>query len=164
MMVNLASASQTISLEIKAPGGTVLAAASENRSYWQGTLPSSGDYRVSVVSSSGTANFSMSITIPARVTFDQGAISAVLDGKISSHLNNTYLLRALKGQTMTVTVTSPGKDIFLTIYGLQDGNPYVRSVSGQTQATIKLPSTQDYVIELVPSVNAESYTVKFVVQ
>jgi hypothetical protein len=66
----------------------------------------------------------------------------------------TYLLRAARGQTMTVAVIAPPNTVGLTIYGLDDGNPLVRAVSGATSWTGQLPATQDYVIQVVPAVDA----------
>ena len=106
----------------------------------------------------------MNVTIPVRVTFKTGAVSATVDGRVGPQQINTYLLRALKDQTMTVTITSSKNNILLTIYGLEDGTPYVRSVMGLTTFTFKLPSSQDYVIQCVStSDSAENYTVTFTV-
>lgn len=162
MMVMLTSAATDLALEVQAPGGSYLIKTSDATAYWQGFLPSSGDYRIGVVSPSADANFILSVTIPARVNFAAGANSATLDGKIAGRDVNTYLLRALKDQTMTVTIDSNNDDVFLTIYGLQDGNPYVRSVMGQASHSFKLPMTQDYVIQCVNTGDSgETYTVKF---
>jgi hypothetical protein len=165
LMAMINSANPNLSLEIRTPGGGLLVPSSAALSSWQGNLPVGGDYQVSVVSRGGQGDFTLNVTIPVRVVFQAGAVSASLDGYVYARGVNTYLLRALKDQTMTVTISSPQNNIFLTIYGLQDGQPYIRSVTGQTSYTFKLPATQDYVIECVSvSDNPESYQVKFVVQ
>lgn len=165
MIVTFDSTSNALTLKVQAPDGTTLGTSAQQPTFWQGTLPVNGDYLVSVISSGEAANFNLGIIIPVRVTFAAGAISASVDGKVTERGINTYLLRALKNQTMTVTITAPKNDIFLTIYGLEDGQPYVRSVTGQTSATLKLPATQDYVIECVSTGDAaENYNVQFVVK
>jgi hypothetical protein len=164
MMVMLSSANQSLVLQIQAPDGAKLASASQKLTFWQGTLPLSGDYLISVVSTGGAGTFDLNITIPVRVTFASGAVTATMNGLVGPQQINTYLLRALQGQTMTVTINSPKNNIFLTIYGLEDGTPYVRSVMGLTTFTFKLPTTQDYVIQCVStSDKAENYTVTFLV-
>jgi hypothetical protein len=164
MMVMLSSANQALVLQIQSPDGAKLASASQKLTYWQGTLPLSGDYLISVVSKGGAGNFNLNITIPVRVSFATGAVSATMNGLVGPQQINTYLLRALQGQTMTVTINSPQNNIFLTIYGLEDGNPYVRSAMGLFTYTFKLPATQDYVIQCVSTSNAaENYTVTFTV-
>lgn len=164
MMVGVSSIDPALALQVLTPDGSTLLSATSRLTYWQGALPASGDYRISAVSGGSAATFSLSITIPVRVTFQPGAVSATLSGQISGGLNNTYLLRALKDQTLSVTVSSPKDDIFLTIYGLQDGQPYLRSSMGATHTSFKLPSTQDYVVLLVPNSDSETYSVQFTAQ
>ncbi|HEX9075444.1 MAG TPA: hypothetical protein VF932_06670, partial [Anaerolineae bacterium] len=94
------------------------------------------------------------VTIPQRITFEPGGIGAAVTGATNSRRTVTYLLRAARGQTMTVVVNAPPNTVGLTIYGLDDGNPLVRAVSGATSWTGQLPGTQDYVIEVVPAVDA----------
>jgi len=165
MMAMINSAVQTMVLQIQAPDGSLLVAANDKMNYWQGALPADGDYLVSVTASGDGGNFDLSVTIPARIVFKAGAVSASSQGTVAAHGITTYLLRALQGQTMSVKVTSPSADVFLTIYGLQDGNPYVRSVTGSTSASFKLPSTQDYVIQCVSTGEAaEDISVDFTVK
>lgn len=120
-------------------------------------LPANGDYLVQVVGGSQDASFTLSVTIPQRITFASGAVSASVDGKISNHNQVAYLLRAMKGQTMTATITS-NSELALTIYGLDDGQPLVRSHMGVSTWTGTLPATQDYMIMVVPAVDSASYT------
>jgi hypothetical protein len=165
MMAMLTSANQELSLQIQSPDGSVLATTGQAQTYWQGSLPQNGDYLISIISPGTSGAFTLSIDIPVRVKFAPGAVSASLKGVVSSRGVNKYLLRALKGQTMTVTITSPQNDIFLTIYGLEDGQPYVRSALGLTHASLELPATQDYVLEAdSTSDSTETYTIDFVVR
>lgn len=165
MIAMLELANQDLHLEIQAPDGKWLVNSANQQTFWQGTLPDDGDYRVSVLSSGSAATFSLGITIPVRVNFAAGAVSAALDGQIGANQINTYLLRALKGQAMTVVIDAPNRDVFLTIYGLEDGQPLICSSMGSTQATVDLPASQDYVINLVSSgEQAERYQVTFTVR
>lgn len=165
MIVTFNSAHSNLYLEIQAPDGRMLAQAASHLTVWEGFLPAGGDYRVSVVAKGGPENFNLNIMIPVQVKFELGAVSAALKGQIGSRRVNTYLFRALKDQTMTVTVDTPNKDVFLSIYGLQDGQPLLRSAAESTQTVVKLPSTQDYVIDLVSGGDhRESYSVTFFVK
>ena len=65
---------------------------------------------------------------------------------------------------MSVAILSPHNNILLTIYGLQDGNPLVRSVSGATNWTGVLPGTQDYMIEAVATGATSNYIIQVMVQ
>ena len=165
MMVSIDTGNKPLYLEIEAPDGTILLSASDQEDYWQGTLPKDGDNLVSVVTTGSATDFSISITIPVRITFQSGAVSATVNTKVRSSDVITYLLRALKGQTMTVTITSPDDDIFLNIYGLKDGKTYVRSSDELTTDSFTLPSTQDYVIQAVSTAStSENFTIKFKVK
>jgi hypothetical protein len=165
MMAMINNINKPLVLEIQAPDGSYLAKASENNYSWQGTLPADGDYLVTVVNNGDATDFNISITIPVRVTFQVGATSASLNGVEGAREVNTYLLRALKDQQLTVTLTSDHSDILLAIYGLQDGQPYLRYQLGQTSFTFKLPATQDYVIQCFSfGSSVENYTISFVVK
>lgn len=123
----------------------------------QAFLPANGDYLIQIIGGSQDASFTLSVTIPQRIKFASGAVSASVDGKISNHNQVAYLLRAMKGQTMTAAITS-NSELALTIYGLDDGQPLVRSQAGVSTWTGTLPATQDYVIMVVPAVDSATFT------
>ncbi|HZQ10859.1 MAG TPA: hypothetical protein VFD70_30060, partial [Anaerolineae bacterium] len=112
-----------------------------------------------------TANYSLDVTIPVRISFAPGAISAQVQGTTSQGRIVTYLLKANGGQTMTVNLNAPPNSAGITIYGLDDGQPLVRSQSGATSFNGPLPATQDYVIQVVPFGNGQvSFTLNTTVQ
>ena len=51
---------------------------------------------------------------------------------------------------MNVLLTPIPNAAALTIWGFSDGQPYIRSVVGSTTFNMKLPSTQDYIVDVVP--------------
>ena len=61
---------------------------------------------------------------------------------------------------MTITLTSPASNVLLTIYGLDDGSPLVRYVSGATSWSGTLPATQDYMVEAFATGNNTTFTLK----
>jgi hypothetical protein len=165
MMTMLSSANQSLYVQVKAPDGSLLVSAAAKKNYWQGSLPLKGDYLVSVVSSGSAGDFDLGVTIPARVVFDAGAVSETMNATVGANGITTFLLRGQQDQTLSVKIISTVGDVFLTIYGLQDGQPYVRSVTGQTSYSFKLPSTQDYVIQCVNTGNkSEDLIVTFKAQ
>lgn len=123
------------------------------------------EYIISIYAKGGATTFTLQVTIPARISFAAGAISGSVSGQILGRDILTYLAGASAGQTMTASIVSPKNDVFLTIYGLNDGQPLVRSALGQTTWTGKLPLTQDYVIEAVNTGSTEEkITLKLVIQ
>jgi len=129
-----------------------------------GVLPLTQDYRLILVSPDQKSTFNMQVIVPVRVKFPPGASSATEQGKVIGGSANHYLLKAMAGQTMIVNIFSPNNDIFLTIYGMQDGNPLVRSVAAATSWTGILPGTQDYMIEAVSVGGTTHYTLQVTVQ
>ena len=121
-----------------------------HQSTWQGTLPQTEDYYVSVHGGASTENFTLTVTIPSRIKFAEGAVLAKVSGKTVGGYNVIYTVFAIKGQQMTVDLSNLSGDAALTIYGFTDGQPYVRSVTEQTHFSFELPATQDYIIEVVP--------------
>ncbi len=163
LMASISSASQDLTLRI-VDAGNMQVLASVYGPAVQAVLPRNGDYLVQVVDGSDGADFTLGITIPARISFAPGAVSATVDGQIVNHYATTYLLRAMQDQTMTVTITSDSAGLALTIYGLSDGQPLVRSHLGLTTWTGTLPATQDYVIMIVPSVDTADYSLTTTVE
>lgn len=169
MELTLSSNSQSARIAVLSPAGAPLAPQRGNPegTYWQSTLPANGTYIVQVLAGNAApvANFGLSVTIPVRITFQPGAISAQVTGTTGQSRVVTYLLQANGGQTMTVNLTAPPDSAGITIYGMQDGQPLIRSQSGATSFSGQLPMTQDYVIQVVPFGNGTvNYTLDITVQ
>ena len=150
MIVMTNSLNNDVTMSIKTKGGTSILNATSKLSNWQGTLPTTEDYYISVYGGAVAENFSLFVEIPARIKFAPGADSAIVSGKTVGGNNVTYTLFASEGQTMKVDLNGTGGNAALTIYGFSDGQPYIRSVTGATTFNFKLPLTQDYIIEVVP--------------
>jgi len=131
---------------------------------FSGVLPLTQDYRLTLIAPVQKSSFNMQAIIPARIKFQPGAISATLQGKVIERSVNHYLLNAMSGQNMTVNIFSPYSDVFITIYGVQDGIPLVRSVAEATTWSGILPNTQDYMIEAVSVGGTANYTLQVTVQ
>jgi hypothetical protein len=51
---------------------------------------------------------------------------------------------------MNINLFVPSGTAALTAWGFTDGPPYVRDQAGAKTISMVLPSTQDYIIEVVP--------------
>ena len=156
---SVSSATPGVKLKVTAGNGAAL----QNNTGQDGTsvtvaLPSTQDYILWVSAGNQAANFSLAVTIPSRIRFAPGGISAAVDGTVSGHMQVSYILRAAAGQTMTVDLI--GSNVGLTIYGMTDGTPLVRAEGGATSWTGKLPATQDYILIAVPAVDSTTFTLK----
>ena len=150
MMVSVDSPNQDVTLSIKTQGGTSMLNAGALQTTWQGSLPQTEDYYLTVHGGVSTENFTLTVTIPSRVKFAEGEDSAKVSGTTVAGYDVTYTVFAFKGQKMSVDLSGLSGDVALTIYGFNDGEPYVRSASERTSFSFTLPSTQDYIIKVVP--------------
>ena len=176
MMAMVSSPDNSVVLEIWGSNdGQPLVRSHMRQTFWQGLLPATQDYGVKAVSTAGATSYVLQVIIPERVQFAPGAISASKQASLAPRETHEYLLRALQGQTMTVTILSrtergteyqsPGNLVLLEVYGIDDGQPLVRVPMGQTTWTGVLPNTQDYDIKAASVTDlATSYTITFTVQ
>jgi len=151
MIAQATSADSKIYLEIyNRATGSFLVRASSTQTSWQGWLPRTGDYIVKVYNGGGsTENYSLLVTIPARIQFARGAYSKSVFGRGSVAQTISYVLWARANQTMTATLTSPAGTVYLAIRGFSGGQTLVASSASQTTWTGTLPQSQEYIIDAV---------------
>lgn len=162
MMARVTSPSQNALLRIYGlDTGQVLLENSmgAGQSSWQGHLPSTQDYVIQVINrSDSSTNFTLGIVIPENIVipFQPGSISTSLSYPIHAHETHTFLWRVAAGQTMNLKLTPDDKSVLLAFYGYDDGQPYLRIESGQTSWSGKVPTTQDYIIQVVSVVDTNT--------
>jgi hypothetical protein len=164
MIVTLISPNYDAKLSVFGANGEVLLSASQQLTSWQGILPAAQDYYFGITGSSG-ADFLLNVVIPARIKFASGQNQITLDGQTSDIYGITYVVYALGGQKMDATLNTDPSVAALTIYGFSDGQPYARAQNGVTDFSMTLPSTQDYIIHVVPHTDqAANYQVTIKIQ
>jgi hypothetical protein len=115
----------------------------------RGYLPYTGDYTLTITSSSRKISYSLYVFIPVRVSFDRGATSDSLEGNLKAHQSLDYILRAGEGQILEINVTPEDDDdeLQLIIYGV-DGD-VLRSGRGEGSSFRgELPTSQDYIVSV----------------
>jgi hypothetical protein len=150
MISSVSSQNNDVTMSITAGDGTALLSASQGLSNWQGALPATQDYYFQVIGGANTENFSLWVSIPNRIEFAPGAISATVQGKTVGGNVTSYVVAAQVGQTMNILLIPIPNAAALTVWGFSDGQPYIRAVVGSNTFNMKLPSTQDYIIDVVP--------------
>ena len=150
MYVYVASANSDVTVSIKTENGATILSPAAHKISWQGSLSQAGDYYLTIHGGISTENFTLTVTIPWRLQFAQGADSATVSGKTVAGYNVSYTLFAAKGQTMSVDLEQLSSKASLAIYGFTDGQRYLASDAGQKSFQFVLPSTQDYIIVIVP--------------
>jgi hypothetical protein len=131
--------------------GKTLLSASQKLTSWQTMLTETQDYLIRVYAGASTENFTLNVITPARINFAPGADSVTETGTTPGGLVVSYILRASANQQMDITLDAPNMSALLSVYGYQDGQPYLRSAIGSQTFNMKLPATQDYVIQVVPN-------------
>jgi len=154
MSINVSSPNNGMTLSVSAPSGAALLSADAQQATWQGWLPATGDYGLEIYGGAAGGAYSLTVTIAARIQFAPGAVQAVLTGKTVTGFMAQYVVYALKGQTMTLSLTGVGNDGVLTVWGFDNGQPYLRYVTEQTTFRMQLPVTQDYMIGVYPRAGA----------
>jgi hypothetical protein len=150
MITIVNSTNNDVTMSIHGHDGTLLLPASQRQTIWQGTLSGTQNYYFTLNGGASAQTFTLSVNIPARIEFDPGTNSSRLSGRTVNGYAVTYVLRASAGQTLEATINTSPNDAALTIWGFTDGQPYARAQNGVTNFSMELPSTQDYIIDVVP--------------
>jgi hypothetical protein len=130
------------------------------QSAWTGTLPRTTDYYLKVVSTGGSGDFRLKVSIPAQIRFARGASSATLNGVVSPTQMVNYYFDARARQIISLTVVSPYNNVRLTLNG-NDGTPLLRAAAMPSNTwTGVLPATQRYhlAVQQLSGAQATGYT------
>ena len=157
MIAMVDSYNHDVTMTIKTAGGTSLLNNGQNLNT---LLPVSEDYYITVMGGSSAENFTLTVETPARISFAIGKNNSIISGKTAGGYVVSYVIFAQQGQNMEVDLNGVGKGAALTVWGFSDGQPYIRSVTGATTFSMKLPISQDYIIDIVPNAGTEvGYTI-----
>ncbi len=117
---------------------------------WEGILPATQDYLITVHAGATTESFTLTVIIPSRITFAQGAATVTVNGSTPGGLIVSYVLYALAGQKMSAALNAPSGTAVLSIYGFEDGQPLLGAASNAMIWNGTLPVTEDYIVQVVP--------------
>lgn len=163
LMADLSSPDQAAVLAIRGEDGSQLLGSAANLTTWQGQLPTSQDY-IFQLTSANASHYGLSIVVPERIQFKSGEISAQLQRTIGKNSVHDFIFNARKGQKVSIKLTSPNQDVLLTLYGVSDGQPLIRSASGASSFEGTLPGDQDYILKAVSSGEAEQFSLDLTIQ
>jgi hypothetical protein len=145
------AAVQVFSLE----DGNELESPAAQESLWSGRLPGSGDYVVRVSASAPLA-YTLAMQIPRRLNPGAAGPTASIVGAAPSRAPVDYIVQGDEGQTLAAIV--PDRDrATLHIYGLDRGDQLAPLAERRKEWSGKLPSTQDYIVSVVPMDEGASY-------
>ncbi len=170
LSVSVSSPQGNVILVIFGADGTVLISDHAGATSWNGPAPITQDYIIDLKAEGDiAADYTLQVTlIPnptvspgptigpgpttapqpgvKRITFPPGGTTATVRGTTTSGLDR-WVLKALAGQTLSAHVSSPQGNVILVIYGA-DGTVLISDHAGATSWSGRLPTTQDYHIDL----------------
>jgi hypothetical protein len=138
---------QDVQMSVRGANGTVLKGLG-GPAVFRGVVPTSQDYIVTLTAGDETSSYSMTVTVPERISFGPEATSATVQGDLPSNGIGHYVVRAAAGQTMTIKTTATEGQVILVVYGA-DGTVLQSDHAGASSFSGTLPTTQDYLIEVV---------------
>ena len=150
------TAASDVLLVIYGADGTVLKSGMGGGPGFRGTVPATQDYIMHVTSNMGTG-YRLNVTIPERISFEQETTSATVQGSLAAYDTHHYVLQAMAGQELIVRVSAPGDSVRLVIYGV-DGTVLRSGMAAGVSFSGRLPSTQDYLINLTADIAVPNYS------
>ncbi len=121
-------------------------------------LPRTATYYVEVCSTGYGENFTLQVSIPARVTIPAGRTSAVYSGSIGAYGVVSYTAYMYAGQTARIDDYSGAQPTsFLRVSGLQTGTVYMDYTAYSPSWYAVVPVTQDYLIEVISTDRPTNY-------
>ncbi len=150
MILLLDSGNHGAYLGVTEPNGNVLLDPSKGWNSWQYMLPATELYTIKVYASTAATSFVLTAKVPAPVTFPAGATTTTVNASTPKGYVISYSVYALAGQAMSVTLSAPANSASLDVFGLAYGELLLGASSLGITWTGKLPSTENYIIEVIP--------------
>ncbi len=131
------------------PDGNILLDPAKKWTNWQWLLPATEVYTIRVYGGSTAGTYTLTTKVAQRISFAAGASSATLNGSTPKGFVVSYAITCNASQVMNVSLNVPASQAYLDVFGLATGDLLSPSARVNTW-TGTLPSTQDYIIEVIP--------------
>jgi hypothetical protein len=122
---------------------------------WSGRLPGTGDFVVRVSATQPTA-YTLAVQIPRRLSVGEGDPTAAITGTAPSRAPVDYIIEGEGGRTLAASVRE-GDPATLHLYGLDGGEQLAPLAERRRLWAGTLPTSQDYVISVVPADEGARY-------
>ena len=163
MILILKSTNNDVYLGVAEPNGNKLLDPANRWTNWQWLLPKTELYTIQVIGGATTEDYTLTAKVAKIVTFPAGGSSVTLSDSTPKGYVFSYALKCQANQTMTVSLNVSASTAYLDIFGLATGT-LLSSSARANSWTGTLPSTQDYIIEVIPaSGKVVDYTVTITV-
>jgi len=149
VLLSLSSDAGDATLFLMSQGGTYFLRPGKATS-WRGTLPQAGRYFAGVYGGALPTGYTLSLQLVQRIKFKEGAISAAVSGRTPRGTTMTYSVFAIRGETLVLTLSAADGKAALAVSGFVDGQTYLAASENEYQIKLPVPTTQDYIVEVVP--------------
>jgi hypothetical protein len=163
MVLILNSPTNEVYLGVSEPDGNLLLDPAKKWSEWQWLLPKTEAYTIKVYGGKTAQDYTLTAKVAKLVSFASGSDTLSLSGSTPKGYVFSYALFCQKDQVMTVTLTMSAGKAWLDVFGLATGT-LLSSSSKSVTWSGTLPSTQDYIIEIIPNGQVVNYTLKVTVK
>jgi hypothetical protein len=137
---------QGVDLSVRGANGAVLKPT--GLPPFRGYVATAQDYYLTVTAEGAAVSYTVQVIVPARISFAPGGTSGTVQGVLAPQTQGHYIVGALNGQTLNVVTHASQGEVVLVIYGV-DGDVLISDHAGATSFTGNLPSTEDYLIDVL---------------
>jgi hypothetical protein len=157
MILIVNSPNNDVTLGVTEPDGTVLLDPAKKYTNWQWLLPKTESYTIQVYGGATSEDYSLTAKVAQIVNFASGSSSIALSASTPKGYVVSYAVSCKANQVMTVSLNVPATTAYLDVFGLATG-PLLSSSARATSWSGTLPSSQDYIIEVIPVGGEVNYT------
>ncbi|MGD0876828.1 MAG: hypothetical protein ABSA01_01620 [Anaerolineales bacterium] len=157
MILIVNSPNNDVYLGVTEPDGSKLLDPAKKYTNWQWLLPKTEQYNIQLYGGATSEDYTLTAKVAEIVSFSAGATTITLNGSTPKGYIISYALSCQTNQVMTVSLNVPATTAYLDVFGLATG-PLLSSSTKATSWTGTLPSSQDYIIEVIPVGGEISYS------
>ena len=157
LMLVLGSPNGDAVLGVLDPNGKMLLDPANQFTYWQWQLPMTGLYTIQVVGGIKSESFTLTTKVGKLYTYPASGTSLKIYATTVRGLIKSYAFRLSTGISMTVSLNVDPSIAHLDVFGVQTGS-LLNASDKATSWTGTIPSTQEYVVEVIPGSTISAYT------
>jgi hypothetical protein len=128
---------------------------------FRGAVPTTQDYTITLTGGDQPLIFNLNIVIPERITLAQDATQVNVSGKVNGNDSHQYVINVAVGQLLDLEF-STRDGIHTQVYGV-DGDVMQSGMGGGAGFRGVVPTTQDYIVQVIPEGKAVTYTINVIV-
>jgi hypothetical protein len=155
MVLILDSLYHDIHFAVSKPDGSLLVDPSWGWINFQWILPATGTYTIQVIGGTITENYTLTVKVAAPISVPAGGGPKIFSGTTFLGYVFSYGVNGQSGKTMHLSLNVPASSAYLDVFGIADDHPLLDESLHLTNWSGVLPSTQIYIVEIIPASGQE---------